>query len=69
MNKCDQCKVTNSREHLILYCPKWKIYRKQIRKKLRDQQLPFNIVSILGDQFDHEILYRYLRSTKYLNHI
>ena len=69
MNKCDQCKVTNSIEHLILYCPKWKIFREQIRKKLRDQQLPFNIVSVLGDQFDHEILYRYLLSTKYLNHI
>ena len=23
MNKCDQCKVTNSIEHLILYCPKY----------------------------------------------
>ena len=49
VNKCEQCKVTNFIEHLILHCPKWKIYREKILK-LRDQQLPFNIVSVLGDQ-------------------
>ena len=41
MNKCDQCKVTNSIEHLILYCPKWKIYREQIRKKTKGSTTPF----------------------------
>ena len=61
MNKCDSCKVTNSIEHLIL--------RQQIYSHLTNLKLPISISSILGDQFDHDILFNYLRSTSYYDHI
>ena len=69
MNKCDSCKVTNSIEHLILTCPRWRFHRQQIYSHLTKLKLPIDISSILGDQFDHDILFNYLRSTSYYDHI
>ena len=69
MNKCDVCKVTNTIEHLILNCNKWVMHRQPIFSHLIKLKLPINITNIIGDQFDHEILFKYLRTINYFDNI
>ena len=69
MNKCNYCSVTNTIAHLILDCPRWGAYRHRMYNHILRLKLPMNLNSILGEKFDHSILFSYLRSINYFDHI
>jgi len=67
MNKCNLCGVANNIEHVILSCPKWGAFRIMIYEQNKKQKLPNSISSVLGDKFNHGILFTYLKSIKYFD--
>ena len=67
LNKCSTCKITNTLEHLILTCPRWSAYRGGIYSHLMRLKLPISLSSILGDEFNHDLLFEYLRAIQYYN--
>ena len=69
MNKCTSCGVTNTLEHLILICPRWSAYRGAMYSHLVRLKLPMTLSSILGDYFNHDLLFEYLRAIKFFDHI
>merc|ERR1712002_623302 len=67
MNKCNLCGVANNIEHVILSCPKWGAFRIMIYEQNKKQKLPNSISSVLGDKFNHGILFTYLKAIKYFD--
>ena len=67
MNKCNLCGVANDIEHVILTCPKWGAFRIMIYEQNKKLKLPNSISSVLGEKFNHSILFRYLRAIKYFD--
>merc|ERR1712030_57782 len=67
MNKCNLCEVANNIEHVILSCPKWGAFRIMIYEQNEKQKLPNSISSVLGDKFNHGILFTYLKAIKYFD--
>ena len=65
MEMCNSCGVKNSVEHLILTCPNWRIQRIPIVAYLRRLKLPNTLGSVLGDNFNHQILVNYLKNISY----
>ena len=63
------CRVSpaNNIEHVILSCPKWGAFRIMIYEQNKKQKLPNSISSVLGDKFNHGILFTYLKAIKYFD--
>ena len=67
INKCNLCGVANDIDHVILTCPKWEAYRIMIYEQNKILKLPNSISRVLGDNFNHGILFSYLRAIKYFD--
>jgi len=67
MNKYNLRGVANNIEHVILSCPKWGAFRIMIYEQNKKQKLPNSISSVLGDKFNHGILFTYLKAIKYFD--
>ena len=62
---CNQCMTTNTIEHILLTCPKWGAFRISIYYHIRRLKLPISLETILGEQFNHNILFKYLKDIKF----
>lgn len=60
-NICNICRTTNTLEHLFLTCPKWWAFRIPIYSHIQRLRLPISLATILGEEFNHGILFRYLK--------
>ena len=68
-NRCDQCQVTNTLQHLVIDCPLWNIYRSRLVRYCTNHRVEFSIDNILGDNFDHNILFTFLKDIKFVGKI
>ena len=66
-NKCELCNVTNSIEHLLLTCPKWGAFRIELYTQIQKLNLRISVETVLGEQFNHNILFSYLKNIKYFD--
>ena len=68
-NRCERCHVYNSIKHLIIDCPQWVNYRRGMISYLNRKGLNLSMENVLGDDFNHKILFTYLRDIKYYDKI
>ena len=66
-NICNLCRTTNTLEHLFLTCPKWGAFRIPIYSHIQRLRLPISLATILGEEFNHGILFRYLKDIKFFD--
>lgn len=67
--KCSQCKCQITTDHIFITCPKYSQERNQLKMACRENNLPFNMKSLLGGQIVAEDLCRYLKSINLLHMI
>ena len=59
-DRCEQCRANKSVEHVIMDCPQWDNHRNSMRHHCIRNGIRFSLHNVLGDEFDHKLLFKYL---------
>ena len=68
-DRCDRCQATKSVEHVIVDCPQWVHHRNRIKHYCFRNGMRFSLENVLGDGFDHNLLFKYLHDIGMLDKI
>ena len=66
---CDLCNVRLNSRHMILSCPKYVNYRNNLFSYIRENNLIFNMMTILNDSFPAHLLISFLKSGKIIDYL
>ena len=66
---CNQCHVRLTSRHAILYCPKYTNVRNRLLLYIRENNISFNMTTILQDSFPIQILLSFLKNSKIIDEL
>ena len=67
--RCNACNVDMSIEHLLVLCPIFQQARRRISSHLNRRNLILNEYNILHDDFNHDLLFNFLKEINFYNKI
>ena len=68
-NRCDRCQITNTLKHIFIHCPLFNNHRYKLTNHCTNKNIDFKIENLLNDDFEHDLIFDFLKSVNFYSKI